>query len=175
MPRSPFRLATASTLCKTVIYWRFEDRDTCELQLLQRQLSFFSCLFESVRRAGHRGRYVMVALVESSLTTKKGWPYASPDKGESDAKKWYIFHDTKREALKLGIPYGFVADPLGPGVAGLAKGKSLLTNQSWRSWAEDNRKAIYDCGRWGVPSFRYGAVSCWGQDRLWVIGRRQLT
>ena len=33
-----------------------------------------------------------------------------------DAKKWYIFHDTKREADKLGIPYGFVADPLGPGV-----------------------------------------------------------
>lgn len=32
-----------------------------------------------------------------------------------DAKKWYIFHDTKREANKLGIPYGFVADPLGPG------------------------------------------------------------
>lgn len=33
-----------------------------------------------------------------------------------DAKKWYIFHDTKREANKLGIPYGFVADPLGAGV-----------------------------------------------------------
>lgn len=33
-----------------------------------------------------------------------------------DAKKWYIFQDTKREAHKLGIPYGCVADPLGPGV-----------------------------------------------------------
>ncbi len=134
-----------------------------------------------------------------------------------DAKKWYIFHDTKREALKLDIPYGFVADPLGPGVercyalfeyarslgreieyirsyaravnaegirsetndglriiverAGLdwQKAKSLLTDQSWRSWAENNRKAMYDCGLWGVPSFRYGAVSCWGQDRLWLI------
>jgi 2-hydroxychromene-2-carboxylate isomerase len=31
-------------------------------------------------------------------------------------KKFYIFHDTKREADKLGIPYGFVADPLGLGV-----------------------------------------------------------
>ena len=28
---------------------------------------------------------------------------------------------------------------------------------------------MYECGLWGVPSFRYGAVSCWGQDRLWVI------
>ncbi|MCL6417134.1 DsbA family protein [Aestuariirhabdus sp. Z084] len=32
------------------------------------------------------------------------------------AKKWYIFHDTKREARRLGIDYGFVADPLGPAV-----------------------------------------------------------
>ena len=134
-----------------------------------------------------------------------------------DAKKWYIFHDTKREANKLGIPYGFVADPLGPGVercyalfeyarslgretdymltyaravnaegirsetdAGLKviveragldwqKAKTRLNDESWREWAEDNRRAMYECGLWGVPSFRYGAVSCWGQDRLWVI------
>ncbi|TQV67796.1 hypothetical protein FKG94_25030 [Exilibacterium tricleocarpae] len=31
------------------------------------------------------------------------------------AKKWYIFLDTKREARKFGIDYGFVADPLGAG------------------------------------------------------------
>ncbi len=31
-------------------------------------------------------------------------------------KKMYIFLDTKREAKKLGLPYGFVADPLGAGV-----------------------------------------------------------
>lgn len=31
-------------------------------------------------------------------------------------KKMYIFLDTKREAKKLGLPYGFVADPLGPAV-----------------------------------------------------------
>lgn len=134
-----------------------------------------------------------------------------------DAKKWYIFHDTKREASKLGLPYGFVADPLGPGVercyalfeyarslgreieymrtyaravnaegirsetdaglkliverAGLEwhKAKALLDDQSWREWAEVNRQAMYDCGLWGVPSFRYGEVTCWGQDRLWVI------
>lgn len=28
-------------------------------------------------------------------------------------KKMYIFHDTKREAVRLGLPYGKVADPLG--------------------------------------------------------------
>ncbi len=31
-------------------------------------------------------------------------------------KKMYIFHDTKREATRHGIPYGKVADPLGAGV-----------------------------------------------------------
>lgn len=33
-----------------------------------------------------------------------------------NTKKMYIFYDTKREAAKLGIEYGFVADPLGKGV-----------------------------------------------------------
>jgi 2-hydroxychromene-2-carboxylate isomerase len=165
--------------------------------------------------------------LERAITLARNWnvplrlrpvlPMLMRGQSVPDAKKWYIFHDTKREALKLGISYGFVADPLGPGVercyalfeyarslgreieymrsyaravnaegirsetdeglriiverAGLdwQKAKSLLTDQSWRSWAEGNRKAMYDCGLWGVPSFRYGAVSCWGQDRLWLI------
>ncbi|MFD2166103.1 DsbA family protein [Thalassotalea euphylliae] len=33
-----------------------------------------------------------------------------------DTKKFYIFQDTKREANKLGLSYGFVADPLGAAV-----------------------------------------------------------
>ncbi|UTW47296.1 DsbA family protein [Bacterioplanoides sp. SCSIO 12839] len=33
-----------------------------------------------------------------------------------DSKKFYIFGDTKREADKFGLDYGFVADPLGAGV-----------------------------------------------------------
>ena len=33
-----------------------------------------------------------------------------------DTKKIYIFFDTKREASKLGLPYGCVADPLGAAV-----------------------------------------------------------
>jgi len=165
--------------------------------------------------------------LERAITLARNWniplrlrpvlPMLMRGQSVPDAKKWYIFHDTKREALKLGIPYGFVADPLGPGVercyalfeyarslgreieymrsyaravnaegirsetdtglrtiverAGLdwPKAKALLADQSWREWAEDNRKAMYGCGLWGVPSFRYGPVSCWGQDRLWLI------
>lgn len=33
-----------------------------------------------------------------------------------DTKRNYIFLDTKREASKLGLPYGYVADPLGAAV-----------------------------------------------------------
>jgi len=32
------------------------------------------------------------------------------------AKRFYIVHDTKREADRLGIPFGHVCDPLGKGI-----------------------------------------------------------
>lgn len=133
------------------------------------------------------------------------------------AKKWYIFKDTKREAEKLGIPYGFVADPLGAGVercyaifpyareqglevswmrtfaravnargirsetdeglrriveqSGLdwERAQACLHDERWRDEVEANRRQLYDLGLWGVPSFRFGAVTAWGQDRLWLI------
>lgn len=132
-------------------------------------------------------------------------------------KKWYLFQDTKREADKLGIPYGFVADPLGSGVercyallpyareqgldvtwmqafargvnahgirsetdrglrriverAGLdwPTAQQWLTNEAWREEVEANRQALYQTGHWGVPTFRFGEVTAWGQDRLWRI------
>lgn len=140
-----------------------------------------------------------------------------------DMKKMYIFHDTKREAEKLGIDYGFVADPLGEGVnrcyslfqyakslgketeyllnyaqavnaqgihsdtdAGLkeivsrsgldwTQAKELLNkvdrDKQWQVWAEDNRKEMVALGSWGVPTFKYGDVVLWGQDRAGLIER----
>lgn len=133
------------------------------------------------------------------------------------AKKWYIFRDTKREAEKLGIPYGFVADPLGAGVercyalfpyareqglevtwmmtfaravnargirsetdrglrrivedAGLdwTEARQWLDSEDWRDEVEANRQELYRIGLWGVPGFRFGNVTAWGQDRLWLI------
>ena len=35
--------------------------------------------------------------------------------------------------------------------------------------AEENRQALLDAGLWGVPSFRYGDVVVWGQDRLPLV------
>lgn len=132
-------------------------------------------------------------------------------------KKMYIFHDTAREAQKLGIPYGFVADPLGPAVErcyalcdyaqeqglllallrsfargvnaegidaatdkGLAcivrrcglnwsEARLRLNDQGWRQWAQENIEEMYAMGCWGVPSFRYGDLVLWGQDRLGII------
>jgi 2-hydroxychromene-2-carboxylate isomerase len=37
--------------------------------------------------------------------------------------------------------------------------------------AEANREALFGAGLWGVPSFRRGAFTTWGQDRLWMLDR----
>lgn len=132
-------------------------------------------------------------------------------------KRVYILTDAKREADKLGLPFGRIADPLGAATercyalvdhatdrgkradlllsfmrgafadgidgatdagmkriverAGLdwAAARPHLDDPDWRAWAEDNRRALTAMGLWGVPCFRYGAVTAWGQDRLWVI------
>jgi 2-hydroxychromene-2-carboxylate isomerase len=138
-------------------------------------------------------------------------------------KKMYIFHDTKREAEKLGIDYGFVADPLGRGVENCyalfcyaqslgceqsyllnyaravnAQGihseadnglkvivqrsgmdweyaKTLLNDHNaeaeWKLWAEENRQEMLALGSWGVPTFQYGDLVLWGQDRIGMIER----
>ena len=44
-----------------------------------------------------------------------------------------------------------------------------LQDDGWRAVAEANRAEMFALGLWGVPSFRVGAVSTWGQDRLWVV------
>jgi 2-hydroxychromene-2-carboxylate isomerase len=40
---------------------------------------------------------------------------------------------------------------------------------AWRSVAEANRQELLYLGLWGVPSFRVGDVSVWGQDRLGMV------
>jgi 2-hydroxychromene-2-carboxylate isomerase len=44
-----------------------------------------------------------------------------------------------------------------------------LDDPGWRDMAEANRQEMRALGFWGVPGARYGDVSAWGQDRLWVI------
>ncbi|WP_018147780.1 DsbA family protein [Henriciella marina] len=47
--------------------------------------------------------------------------------------------------------------------------KTLIGGDHWRAEAETNRSEMMALGIWGVPSFRVGDGSIWGQDRLWVI------
>lgn len=72
-----------------------------------------------------RSPYSHIALVRSvelaqfhgiALEIKPVMPMMMRGMNVPRTKKMYIFHDTKREADKLGVPYGFVADPLGPAV-----------------------------------------------------------
>ena len=54
--------------------------------------------------------------------------------------------------------------------------RAIVGNRDWEEELEANRLAMYDCGLWGVPSFRLldgegeTALAVWGQDRLWLVG-----
>jgi 2-hydroxychromene-2-carboxylate isomerase len=133
------------------------------------------------------------------------------------AKRTYILRDCKREAERLGLPFGSVCDPVGrPVERGLAilngamatgagpafadsflrgvfaeavdagsdrglrqlveragldwqQARVWMADESWRDVAEDNRRSMFADQLWGVPSFRFGALATWGQDRLWLI------
>ena len=37
------------------------------------------------------------------------------------------------------------------------------------AYAESNRQALFEVGLWGVPSFRWGDFTTWGQDRIWML------
>ena len=177
-----------------------------------------------------RSPYSHIALVQAiklaqhyqlTLEIKPILPMVMRGLSVPNTKKMYIFHDTKREAKKLGIEYGFVADPLGQGVEncyllfGYAKSlgceQAFLLNYSlgvnaqgirsetdaglksivqrsgmdwdvaqsilqdsnadkeWRQWAEHNRQEMLALGSWGVPTFQYGDLVLWGQDRMGFI------
>ncbi len=133
------------------------------------------------------------------------------------SKGLYLSRDAKREATRLGMPFGLIADPLGVGVercltlftllddpraqleflvshcrAVWSQGIDVATDeglrvvweragQDWEqaqeklaagmdlAYAEENRKAMFDAGCWGVPSFRVGSFVTWGNDRLWMV------
>ena len=136
------------------------------------------------------------------------------------AKRIYIVRDVKRQADRLGIPFGKIADPVGKPVergmailsyamehgagdrfltsfmtgvwaegidAGTDQGlkviveraglewqlaKTILSNESWREMAEQNRADLFDLGLWGVPSYHVEDLAVWGEDRLWQIEQK---
>jgi len=59
-----------------------------------------------------------------------------------------------------------------------AEARPHLGDPAWEPELEDNRLAMVgELGQWGVPSYRLAGpagepdLCCWGQDRLWLIGR----
>ena len=129
-------------------------------------------------------------------------------------KTMYIAKDAHREAQRLGIPFGHIADPLGAGArnavaimhaanaaglglafaesamrgvwaealdlasyvdlrtiverAGLGwdAARAALADEAWKTDAADAAADLNAAGLWGVPSFRLGDYTTWGQDRL---------
>tara|TARA_B110000046_G_scaffold42131_1_gene46714 strand:- start:2538 stop:3953 length:1416 start_codon:yes stop_codon:yes gene_type:complete len=182
-------------------------------------------LYFSIRSPySHLGLQQAVTLAQHyqlSLDVKPILPMIMRGLSVPNTKKMYIFHDTKREAQKLGIDYGWVADPLGEGVnrcyslfkyaqskgveieyllnyaqavnaqgvhsdtdeglkliverTGLdwAYAQTLLKqsdrDKQWQGWAEGNRQQMLALGSWGVPTYQYGDLVLWGQDRVGLI------
>lgn len=53
---------------------------------------------------------------------------------------------------------------------GAADVRAALADESWRQTAEENRRALFEAGLWGAPTFRVnGGPAYWGQDRLWAL------
>lgn len=50
-----------------------------------------------------------------------------------------------------------------------AKATAALPREAWQEKAERNRQEMLMAGSWGVPTFRVGSETLWGQDRLWAI------
>lgn len=58
-----------------------------------------------------------------------------------------------------------------------AEARHVLDNEEWRKEFEENRRAMYAAGLWGVPSFRVRGPAgtpdhaTWGQDRLFRVAQ----
>jgi len=50
--------------------------------------------------------------------------------------------------------------------------REALADEAWRADVEANREALYAAGMWGVPSYRLGDYTVWGQDRIELLRRR---
>lgn len=50
-----------------------------------------------------------------------------------------------------------------------SQAKSIVDNTDWHGPVEANQLMLAQSELWGVPSFRVGDTSIWGQDRLWVL------
>lgn len=53
-----------------------------------------------------------------------------------------------------------------------AEAQRAMKSDAWRARTEQNRQDLTELGLWGVPSFKLGDFSTWGQDRIWSLEAR---
>lgn len=113
----------------------------------------FGCLNDPVGRPTERG----LALI----------PYAERI-GQGEAYVLSFMHGVWAEGIDAGTDKGLrrIAERAG---LNWAEAQQALRNDDWRQTAERNREEMFSLGLWGVPSFRVGTLTTWGQDRLWAL------
>lgn len=113
----------------------------------------FGCLNDPVGRPTERG----LALI----------PYAERI-GQGEAYVLSFMHGVWAEGIDAGTDKGLrrIAERAG---LNWAEAQQALRNDDWRQTAERNREEMFSLGLWGVPSFRVGTLTTWGQDRLWAV------
>ncbi len=223
------RLLQLGLGCGSEVQFDKTYRDFCQNQPLlsanskHKKLTLYFSIRSPYSHIGLQQAIKLAKHYQLTLEVKPVLPMIMRGLSVPDTKKMYIFHDTKREAEKLNIDYGFVADPVGEGVnrcyalfkyaqalgkealyllnyaqavnsqgirsetdrglrhiverSGLdwAEAQQLLQQADrdnlWQVWAEENREEMVALGSWGVPTFQYGDLVLWGQDRAGLIER----
>ncbi|MCL1051401.1 DsbA family protein [Shewanella abyssi] len=80
------------------------------------QLTLYFSIRSPYSHIGLEQAILLAKKYQIPLTIKPILPMVMRGLAVPNAKKMYIFHDTRREARRLNIDYGKVADPLGQGV-----------------------------------------------------------
>lgn len=113
----------------------------------------FGCLNDPVGLPTERG----LALIDYAVRIGQGQAYVlSYMRGVwSEGIDAGSDHGLRRIAERAGLNW--------------TEAKLALARDKWRLQAERNRDELFRLGLWGVPSFRVGSISTWGQDRLWLI------
>ncbi|MES2908345.1 MAG: DsbA family protein [Pseudomonadota bacterium] len=113
----------------------------------------FGCLNDPVGRPTERG----LALI----------PYAERI-GQGEAYVLSFMRGVWAEGIDAGSDSGLrrIAERAG---LNWTEAQQALRHDNWRLAAERNRTEMFGLGLWGVPSFRVGTLTTWGQDRLWAV------
>lgn len=103
-------------VCFNRTYVPFCYGDVSEKSLPEKPLEVFWSARSPYSYLGLLRAYQLASHYQIPLIIKPVLPMMMRNMNVPEMKKMAIFLDTKREAEKLGIDYGFVADPLGPAV-----------------------------------------------------------